>query len=334
MDLVRTLLSRCAALFGRRKLDADLDEELRAHIDLAIEENLKRGMSPQEARTAALRDFGGVIQTKEAYRAQRGLPFLEVLAQDIRYAFRQLRNSPGFTLTAILTLTLGIGANTAIFTLIHGILLRSLPVTEPSRLYRIGDKDTCCYYNGFENDDGDFDLFSYDFYLHLKQSTPEFEQLAAVQAGGGGFSVRNGSAPAKPMRIEYVSGNYFATLGVSTYAGRLLSESDDTPGAAPALVLSYQTWQTDFAADPAVVGSTVYVQTHPFTVAGVAPPSFFGDRVIANPPDFWMPLAAEPLIEGANSSLTQVDEDWLYLLGRVHPGVNMGTLQARLTLAL
>ena len=103
------------------------------------------------------------------------------------------------------------------------------------------------------------------------------------------------------MRTEYVSGNYFATLGVGAYAGRPLNESDDTQGAAPALVLSYRTWQTDFAADPAVVGSTVYVQTHPFTVAGIAPPGFFGDRVISNPPDLWMPLSAEPLLEGANS---------------------------------
>ena len=281
-------------------------------------------MPREQARQTALRDFGGVTQVKESYRTQRGLPFLEVLAQDVRYALRQLRNSPGFTLTAILTLALGIGANTAIFTLVQGILLRSLPVTDPSRLYRVGDKDDCCYYDTFQNDDGDFDLFSYDLYLHLKQSAPEFEQLAAVEAGGSGFSVRYGAAPAKPMRTEYVSGNYFATLGVGAYAGRPLNENDDTPGAAPALVLSYRTWQTDFAADPAVVGSTVYVQTHPFTVAGVAPPGFFGDRVIANPPDFWMPLSAEPLLEGANSSLTQVDEDWLYLLGRVRPGVNIG----------
>ena len=138
------------------------------------------------------------------------------------------------------------------------------------------------------------------------------------------YSVRNGSAPAKPMRSEYVSGNYFATLGAGAYAGRPLSESDDTPGAAPTLVLSYQTWQTDFAADPAVVGSTVYVQMHPFTVAGVAPPGFFGDRVISNPPDLWMPLSAEPLLEGMNAAQMQLDEDWLYLLGRVRPGVNIG----------
>ncbi len=241
MDFIRILISRCAALFGRKKLDADLDEELRLHIDLAVDENLKRGMTPQQARTAALKEVGGMTQTSEDYRLQRGLPFLEILAQDVRYALRQLRKSPGFTLTAVITLALGIGANTAIFTLVQGILLRSLPVADPSRLYRIGDKDDCCYFDSFQNDNGDFDLFSYDLYLHMKQSAPEFEQLAAVQAGGNGFSVRYGSGPAKPMRSEYVSGNYFATLGVGAYAGRLLNDSDDTPVAAPTLVLSYQT---------------------------------------------------------------------------------------------
>src|SRR5580658_7608528 len=130
---------------------------------------------------------------------------METLFQDLRYALRQLRKAPGFTITAVITLALGIGANTTIFTLVQGILLRSLPVSDPSRLYRVGDKNDCCYFDGFENDNGDFDLFSYDLYLHLKQAAPEFEQLAAVQAGGGGFSVRYGSTPAKPMRTEYVS---------------------------------------------------------------------------------------------------------------------------------
>ena len=334
MDLLRILWSRCIGFFRGNRLDEDLDEELRSHIDFAIGENLSRGMSNDEARSAALRDFGGLTQTKEAFRVQRGLPFLEVMAQDVRYALRQLRRSPGFTLTAVITLALGIGANTAIFTLVHGILLRSLPVSDPSRLYRIGDKNDCCYFDGFQNENGDFDLFSYDLYLHLKQAAPEFEQLAAVEAGAIGFSVRNGNAPAKPLRSEYVSGNYFATLGVGVYAGRPLNQKDDTPGAAPVLVLSYQTWQTDFAADPGVVGSTVYVQTHPFTVAGIAPPGFFGDRIIPNPPDFWMPLASEPVIEGANSSLRQNDEDWLYAIGRLQPGVNITTLQAKLSLAL
>jgi macrolide transport system ATP-binding/permease protein len=334
MDFIRILASRCAALFGKRQLENDLDEELRAHIDFAVEEHVKHGMNAQQARTTALKEFGGMTQTREDYRLQRGLPWLEVLAQDIRYALRQLRKSPGFTATAIITLALGIGANTAIFTLVQGILLRSLPVADPSRLYRIGDKIDCCYFDSFQNDDGDFDLFSYDLYLHFKQSAPEFEQLAAVQAGGDGFNVRYGSAPAKPMRSEYVSGNYFSTLGVGAYLGRPLLESDDKLGATPVLVLSYQTWQTEFAADPRLVGATVYLQGHPFIVAGIAPPGFFGDRVVARPPDFWMPLATDPVMEGANSSLVQDDEDWLYALGRVRPDVNIGALQTKLSVVL
>jgi predicted permease len=334
MDRLRILLGRCLALFRGKNLDADLEDELRSHIDLAVEENLKRGMSREEARRAALREFGGVTQTKEEFRRQRGLPFVEVLAQDARYAARQLRKSPGFTLTVVVTLALGIGANTAIFTLVQGILLRTLPVSDPSRLYRIGDKNLCCYYNGFQKDNGEFNLFSYDLYLHLKQSAPEFEQLAAVQAGGESFTVRIGAAPAKQMHSEYVSGNYFETLGVGAYAGRPLNESDDTPSASPALVISYRTWQSEFAADPGTVGSTVYLQMRPFTVAGIAPKGFFGDRVIPNPPDFWIPLASEPVIEGDNSALKQRSEEWLYPIGRVRSDVNIAALQAKLSAAL
>ena len=262
---------------------------------------------------------------------------METLFQDLRYSLRQLHKAPGFTFITVITLALGIGANTAIFTLVHGILQSSLPVADPSRLYRVGDLGTCCYFDGFENDNGDFDLFPYDLYLQLQQSSPEFEQLAAVQAGGSSLSVRSGSAGAKPMRSEYVSGNYFATLGVGSYAGRPLIPSDDKPGAAPVLVLSYQIWQSDFAGDLGVVGSTVYLQTHPFTVAGIAPPGFFGDRVIERPPDFWVPLANEPTIEGAGTSLwSQGNEDtaWLYLLGRVRPQANIAALQAKLSVDL
>jgi macrolide transport system ATP-binding/permease protein len=281
-----------------------------------------------------MREFGSVPLIADVTREQSGWLRMELFVQDIRYAIRQLRRSPGFTLTVLITLALGIGANSAIFTLVHDILLRSLPVNDPSHLYRIGDKDDCCYYNNFQNDNGDFDLFSYDLYLRLKQAAPEFEQLAAVEAGGGSLSVRRGAAPAKQMRTEYVSGNYFSTLGIAAYAGRLLTESDDTPGAVPAIVLSYKTWQADYAADSAIVGSTVYVQMHPFVVAGVAPPGFFGDRVVPNPPDAWMPLASESLLEGANSALKDNDELWLYALGRVRAGVKIETLQAKLSVAL
>ena len=318
--------------FLRRK--SDLTEEIESHLNMAIADRVARGQSPADARKATIREFGNVPMIVDATRDQWGWLRLELLIQDLRYALRQLRKAPGFSLTVVITLALGVGANTAIFTLVQGILLRSLPVNDPSRLYRIGDKNDCCYYNNYQNDNGDFDLFSYDLYLRLKQAAPEFEQLAAVEAGGNGFSIRKGSEPARPMRSEYVSGNYFATLGVGAYAGRLLNENDDTPAAAPTLVLSYKTWQAEFASDPAIVGSTVYVQLHPFVVAGVAPPGFFGDRVIANPPDFWMPLASEPVLEGANSALKGVDELWLYPLGRIRPGVNIGALQAKLSVTL
>src|SRR5271170_6508327 len=153
------------------------------------------------------------------------------LMQDVRYALRQLRKSPGFTLTAVITLALGIGANAAIFTLIQGILLKSLPVSDPKQLYRIGDKDDCCVEGGFTSDNGDVSIFSYDLYLRLKESAPEFEQLAAMQSGQNTLIVRRGNAPAKPMRGEYVSGNYFSTLGVGSFTGRVLTASDDVPGA-------------------------------------------------------------------------------------------------------
>ena len=256
------------------------------------------------------------------------------LMHDIRYALRQLMKSPGFTLTAVITLALGIGANAAIFTLVQGILLKSLPVTDTKQLYRIGDTDDCCVEGGYTNDKGDFSIFSYELYLHLKNSAPEFEQLAAMQAGGNRFSVRRGNATAKALVTEYVSGNYFTTLGVGPYLGRVLTESDDTPASAPTVVLSYQAWQGDFAGDPSIVGSTVFIQTHPFTVAGIATRGFFGDRIRDTPPAFWIPVANEPLIAGPSSILQHPDSNWLYPLGRVRRGTNVGSLQAKLSAAL
>ncbi len=259
------------------------------------------------------------------------------LFQDIRYALRQLRKSPGFTLTAVLTLALGIGANTAIFTLVHGILMRSLPVTNPAQLYRIGDTDDCCVEGGIPGDagdTGDFSIFSYDLYKYLRDSTPEFEQLAAAQAGQGGWSVRRGNALAKSLRGEFVSGNYFSTLGMGAYAGRVFTDNDDTASAAPATVISYRAWQGEYASDSSIVGSTIYIQAKPFTVIGIAPPGFFGDRVTDNPPDFWLPIHTEPYIRGASSIMDHAESHWLYPLGRVRPGTNIGVLQAKLSVAL
>jgi predicted permease len=257
------------------------------------------------------------------------------LLQDLRFALRQLRKSPGFTLTAVITLALGIGANTAIFTLVQGIMLRSLPVADPSHLYRIGDTDNCCIEGGYVGDDGDFDIFSLDLFEHLKKSAPEFEQLAAVQAGRNRWSVRRGSALSKPLQGEFVSGNFFATLGLGAYAGRVFMDSDDMPGAPPAAVMSYRAWQVEYEADRSIVGSTIFIQTKPFTVIGVAPPGFFGDRVTDSPPDFWLPIQTEPYVRGQGSSILHNDEQhWLYPLGRVRPGTNIGALQTKLSVAL
>jgi MacB-like periplasmic core domain len=205
---------------------------------------------------------------------------------DIRLALRQLRKSPGFAITIVLTIALGIGANTAIFTLVHAILMKSLPVADPSTLYRVGDKDDCCVNGGFMNDDGDFDLFSYELYQRLVAAAPEFDQLAAMQSGGNIMTVRRGSEPAKSLRSEYVSGNYFSTFGIGPFAGRTLTSADDTQGASPAVVVSYEAWQSQYGSDPSLVGSTLYLQGQPATVVGVAPPGFFGDRVTDNPPRF------------------------------------------------
>jgi predicted permease len=259
---------------------------------------------------------------------------MNTLLHDLRYALRQLRKSPGFTLTVVVTLALGIGANTAIFTLVHGILLRSLPVADPAQLYRIGDTDDCCVEGGFQNGNGDYAIFSYDAYLHLKSSAPEFEQLAAVRAGQLLWSVRRGESQAKSLHGQFVSGNFFSTLGLGAYAGRVFGESDDTPSAPPVTVVSYRAWQTEFASDPSIVGSTIFIQAKPFTVAGIAPPGFFGDRVTDAPPDFWAPLLTEPYLDGPTAMLHHADTTWLYPLGRVRPGTNIGSLQAKLSVAL
>ncbi len=234
----------------------------------------------------------------------------------------------------MLTLALGIGANTAIFTLIHGILLRSLPVADSAQLYRIGDTDDCCVEGGFPGDastTGDFSIFSFDLYQYLKNSAPEFEQLAAAQAGQWPWSVRRGDALPKPLNGEFVSGNYFSTLGIGAYAGRVFSDNDDMATASPAVVLSYQAWQGEYASDPSIVRSTIYIQARPFTVIGIAPPGFFGDRVRPNPPDFWIPIQTEPYIRGNNSILHHPDSHWLYPVGRVRPGTNVAALQAKLS---
>ena len=255
---------------------------------------------------------------------------LSVFLQDIRYAFRRLRKSPGFTITAIVTLALGIGANTAIFTLVYAVLLKSLPVANPQQLYRIGDNDNCCVWGGLQNDG--WGEFSYPFYEYMRENTPEFEEMAAFQANEPQVSVRrSGSGSvAESFESEFVSGTYFSTFGLRPFAGRLFTSQDDTPGAAPVVVMSYRAWQR-FGLDPSIPGSTLMIDGMPFAVAGIAPPGFYGDRLRADPPDFYFPIALEPLLEQQNTVLHVPNQSWLYVIGRMKPGAQPSQVEAKLT---
>ena len=249
---------------------------------------------------------------------------------EFRYAFRQFRVARIFTATAVLTLALGIGGTTAIFTLIHAVMLQSLPVTDPSRLYRIGDGSSCCVQGGPQDRWG---LFSYALFERLKAELPEFEELAAFQAGGARMSVRrqDGETAARPLRAEYVTGNYFSTLGVGALGGRVLTTADDTPASPPVVVMSHHVWQTAYGSDPSLVGGTVVIEGHPFTVAGVTPPGFFGETLRGDPPDLWVPLQQEPLINGDNGLLRQSVSGWLRVIGRLRPAASLTGVSARLT---
>ncbi|MFP5277507.1 MAG: ABC transporter permease [Acidobacteriota bacterium] len=254
------------------------------------------------------------------------------LRQDFLYAVRQMRQAPVFTITAIATLALGIGATTAIFSLIHTILFKSLPVSDPASLYRVGEGNDCCVNMGPE---GSWGLFPYVLYQRFQAAAPEFEQMAAFQAGRELFSVRRGGARevAKPLHGEYVSGNYFSTFGIQAYAGRTLMPADDQRGAPPAAMLTHRAWQQAYGADPKMVGATLYLDGHPFTVVGIAPPGFDGETLQSDPPELFVPIQQEPLLAGTNTLLNQ-PMSWLRIIGRVKPGINPEPLGPRFTTLL
>ena len=248
----------------------------------------------------------------------------------VRYSLRQFRLSPVFTTSAVLTLALGIGGTTAICTLIHAVMLKSLPVADPALLYRIGDGDDCCVQGGPQDRWG---MFSFPLYERLTAATPEFETVTAFQAGWNRMSVRREGSPAaaRPLRSEYVTGSYFSTLGVQAFAGRLFSPDDDKPSAAPVAVLSHHAWQSLYGADPSVLGATFMMEGHPFTVLGVTPPGFFGETLGADPPDVWIPLHQEPTIAGDRTLLNQPVAAWLRAVGRLRPGATTAGMAPRLT---
>ncbi len=252
------------------------------------------------------------------------------LAGSLRYAMRQFRLSPVFTVTAILTLALGIGGTTAIFSLIHAVMLRSLPVTDPTTLYRVGQGDDCCVEGGPQDIWG---MFSYPLYERLKKETPEFEESTAFQAGRNRMSVRREGkdASARPMGTEYADGHYFSTLGVGAFHGRVFTPEDDKPGAPPVAVISHRAWQVTYGADPGLVNSTLVVEGHPLTVIGIAPAGFYGEMLESDPPDIWIPLQQEPLISGEGSLLHQSISAWLRMIGRLRPGASTEGMSPRLT---
>ena len=258
------------------------------------------------------------------------------LIQDLRYALRQLRKTPGFTITVMLTLALGLGANAAIFTLVNSMLLQNLPVVDPETLVRLGDESDCCVSSG-TRDDGKYSLFPTETYKYFKRNAPEFEELAAMQAGFVPRPItvrRDGSqTDASSVIGEFVSGNYFRMFGLQPSAGRLLTDSDDMEGAPLTAVMSYQTWQRDYASDTSVLGSTFWVNTKPVTVVGIVPEGFYGDRMSTNPPDFYLPIEEMPVLANA-PYVHNPDARWLYMIGRVKPGVAMGALQEKINALL
>jgi predicted permease len=258
---------------------------------------------------------------------------MRTLIGNVRYAVRRLRLSPVFTTAAVLTLALGIGGTTAIFTLVDAVMLRSLPVSDPARLYRIGDGDDCCVEGGTQDVWG---MFSYPLYQRLRDAAPEFEEMAAFQAGGGRLSVRRAKVEeaARPLRAEYVTGNYFSNFGVPAFAGRAIAPADDVPGATPVIVLSHHAWESNFAFDPSVIGSTFFIEGQPFAVIGVAPPGFFGDTLRSDPPDLWIPIQQEPTINPSGSLLRQSPSAWLRVIGRLRRGATTAGTAPRLTVTL
>ncbi len=261
---------------------------------------------------------------------------------DIRNALRQLRKSPGFSITAILTLALGIGATTAIFTLVNAVLLRSLPVKSPAQLWRVGDNEQCCNNGGLPSGGAgggipnDWSLFSYEQYRGFRDNTPGFESLAAFQSNDNTMAVRRADSndPAQPLYAEFVSGNSFDTLGLRPYAGRLLRASDDVRGATPVAVLSYRTWQEKFGHNPSIIGSSFVVNGNPVTIVGIAPPGFFGERLTDRPPSLWLPLNLNAVLAPEVDQIDHPEIQWLNLIGRVPAGTAIAPIQARLNVEL
>ncbi|HXR78977.1 MAG TPA: ABC transporter permease [Bryobacteraceae bacterium] len=331
---LRRFLKRVTAWTRRSQDEQRLRAEIEEHLALQAAENLRAGLSPVEARRQAVLKFGAVEAMRESYRDQRGLPFLETLLRDTRHALRSLRKAPAFTITTVLTLALGIGATTSIFTLVHAVLLKSLPAANPQELYKLGKEPRCCYWGGYSQEK-EFSLVSYELYKHFRDNTKGFAELAAFSAVEPLFGVRRGgrAEAAESYPGEFVSGNYFTMFGIRPYAGRALTAGDDRVNAPHVAVMSYRLWQQRYGSDPSVIGSIFDLNDKPFTVVGITPPGFFGDTLRNNPPDFFLPLNTEPFAE-SDADLYTPDNNWLELIGRIQPGASPASIEAEMRVEL
>jgi predicted permease len=324
-------------------VEGELSEELRFHIEKLAEENVAKGMTPEEARYAALRELGGVDQIKEECRDMRRVNYIENFIQDVRFGIRTLSKSPGVAVVATVTLALGIGANTAIFTLLDSVLLRNLPVREPARLVSFADnpRESMSFSEPQSPEDsigqsGQWTLFSYPMYEYFRDHSRLFEGICAFQTPEDTLSVRFGGpqhGAAQLAQGKLVSGNFFSVLGVNAALGRTLMPGDDRPGAPPVAVVSFEYWRSKLGSEAGVLGRVVDIDNVPMALVGVMPPGFFGERITKDSADFWMPLSLRPqltltVMPEVKSLLTNPNAYWLGIMGRLKPRVSRAQADA------
>jgi predicted permease len=322
--MLADLLFRLRALFRRSTVERELDEELRQHVDLEIEKHVRAGVPRDDAVRRARLALGGLEQVKEECRDARGVGVIESTLQDLRYALRTMWKAPAFVSMAILCLALGIGANTAIFTLIDAVMLRQLPVPSPDQLIAVGDpsRPTALWEGGPM-----VDVLSYPLYERLRDRNQVVTGLlAAGRAGRIELGDEDGGGE---VQGRFVSANYFDVLGISPAAGRAFANRDGSVGADPVAVISHNFWDQHFARDPRIVGRTVRLNGRSFTIVGVGPLSFTGE-VVGSPTDIWLPLSTQPFLQG-QSRLTRANSNWLLALGRLAPGVSLERARGELT---
>jgi len=332
---LRIFLARVRGLFQKRRLEEELADEIAAHLEMQIEDHLRQGMTPEEARYLALKKFGGIEQMKENYRDQRGLASVETLIRDLKYGLRMLRRSPGVTAVAVLSLALGIGANTALFSVVDAVLLRTLPVANPEQLvvfeWQAGRAFRISGMSGTSNVEAPagmrgLSLFRYDVLDKLRraQATATETPLSNLFAFAPmpELTVKLGDE-AEIINGQAVSGDYYSGLRLNPILGRVINVDDDRPGAAPVVVLSHQLWQDRFGANPGVIGQELKLNQKSFTIIGVTPEGFNGTLQVGYQPDLTVPLALEPLLRAENSRLgttTKPGRWWLNVMGRLKPG--------------